>query len=417
MRIISKTTLYFLVIAVVVFTIGGFITFNLIRSEVDQETDFFLRSALINIENQIKNGVNSDELNSERVQIKKVDRGPATEPVFSDTLAMHQFLKRLESHRKLTVTKEIDSQFYHISIFDILFEQDDIFESVLRIIIWLFSLLALAVILGSLIINRQILKPFKKTLERISTFRIKGDRLDLPNTRTREFTQLNRFINNMTVQAQKDYQILKKFSEDASHEIQTPLAIAQGKLELLANENELTQEQSRLIETAQNALTKLSKIGTSLTLLSKIENREFSTENFSDLSKMVEETVDNFTELSSIRGIELKSNIQPDISVRMNPRLGEILLNNLMSNALKHNSEGGYIHVDLSEEKLEITNSGAPPPGPTEEMFNRFVKDPNKQESSGLGLAIVKEICDYHGMGIDYSYNGEHRLVLNLNRG
>ena len=415
MRIITKTTLYFLVIAIVVFTVGGFITFNLIRNEVDKETDFFLREALVNLEHQIKNGATPDQLNSERVTIIKEDNGLETEVVFSDTLAMHQFLKRLEPHRKLTVTKEIDGQFYRINMIDILFEQDDIFESVVQIITRLFSLLALAIILGSLIINRGILKPFKKTLEKISSFRIKDEQLDLPDTRIKEFTQLNRFINNMAKQAQKDYQILKKFSEDASHEIQTPLAIAQGKLELLANESDLTREQSRLIETAQRALVKLSKIGTSLTLLSKIENREFNRDVVSDFSILVKETVDNFTELSSIRGIRLQAAIQPDISSRIHPRLGEILLNNLMSNALRHNSDGGYINVELLNEKLVITNSGAPPPGPPEKMFNRFVKDPTNQESSGLGLAIVKEICDYHGMEIEYTFNGEHRFSLTLN--
>ncbi|NND34272.1 MAG: HAMP domain-containing histidine kinase, partial [Saprospiraceae bacterium] len=174
----------------------------------------------------------------------------------------------------------------------------------------------------------------------------------------------------------------------------------------------LTEEQFRLVTSAQRSLKKLSQLGQSLSLLTKIENREFTRGEKIDMSELVNEALQNFKELFEIKGLSVTANIKEKILRDLNPHLGTILINNLMHNALRHNIEGGRIEVILDDKHLEINNTGAVPRTPTERMFDRFEKNDPQSDSSGLGLAIVKEICDFHSMKIDYTYDHEHQINI-----
>ncbi len=418
MKLVNKITLYYLGIAIIVFSIGGVITYDLISEEISKETDYYMARSLETIEKRLARAVDRgwdiSRYNSNQLQIKPLAEGPASEKItFSDTVAMHPHLNQLETMRKLQVIREVEGKFFEISMIDVIVEDSDIYESVVKIITRLFALLALALIIGSILVARGLLKPFKETLTEVQNFNVQDNKeLALPKTRTKEFSQLNEFLNQMTSKAQHEYQALKKFSEDASHEIQTPLAIARGKLELLIDSGDLKEDQYKLISGAQAALAKLSQLGRSLTLLTKIENEEFSKEQPTNLSKMIAESVDYFRELCTMKNLDLQEEIEKDVKIPLNTQLGSILLNNLLHNAIKHNFEGGYVRVKLDHQGLQINNSGLPPSSPIDRLFNRFEKGSDNGDSSGLGLAIVKEICDYHRMGIHYTYENDHQIRI-----
>jgi signal transduction histidine kinase len=417
MNLTVKTILYYLVIATVVFSIGGVVTYRSISEEIAKETDYYLANSLKIIEYRLQRAVErgyslEQRFNTNQLQVRELDFIPLdTTPHFSDTLAMHPHLNQLEMMRKLNVTKNVAGKFFEIIMIDVIIEDSDIYESVVQIITKLFALFTLVMIVGTFLMSRNLLGPFKGTLKRIRNFKVQDPSpLQLPHTSTSEFRQLNQILIEMAGRAQNEYQVLKKFSENASHEMQTPLAIASGKLDLLTDSDSLTEEQFRLVTSAQKSLKKLSQLGQSLSLLSKIENKEFAVGEETDLSEMLSETLENFNEFFEMKALKLSHDIKPGVKANLNTHLGSILLNNLINNSIKHNIEGGSVDIALDDHHLQIKNTGIKPTVPPEQLFNRFEKNGSVSDSSGLGLAIVKEICDLHSIKINYAYLNGHQI-------
>jgi signal transduction histidine kinase len=213
----------------------------------------------------------------------------------------------------------------------------------------------------------------------------------------------------MTEKAREDYQSLKEFTENASHELQTPTAIIRGKLDLLM-ESDIRDEQAILIAEMQNALERLSRIHSSLTLLTKLENKEYSAKEPVCISNLARETLASFDELIQMKSLVLETHIEKAVYIPIHLSLADLLLTNLISNAIRHNAapadNKGVIRVDLSKEGLVVVNTGRAPSVPTEELFERFIKGNTGSDSIGIGLAIVRQICDLSEFDIVYQYSG-----------
>lgn len=418
MNLTFKTILYYLVIAILVFSAGGVVAYRLISEEIAAETDYYMSHSLDIIEYRLKRAVErgyslENRFNTNQLKVSELAVAPLDTNIhFSDTLAMHPHLNQLEMMRKLQVNRQIAGKYFEITMMDVIIEDSDIYESVVKIIVRLFALFTLVMIIGTFLMSHSLLKPFKETLNRIRKFNVQDPSpIQLPRTSTSEFKQLNIILSEMSGRAQKEYQALKKFSENASHEMQTPLAIASGKLDLLTD-SDLSEEQFSLVTSAQQSLKRLSQLGQSLSLLTKIENNEFTISEKTDFSEMVEDGLNNFKEFFEMKGLDLKTNIKKGVKIDLNAHLGAILLNNLINNSIKHNIEGGSVEVHLDEHHLRFRNTGAKPTMPTNQLFNRFEKNGTNSDSSGLGLAIVKEICDYHSIKIDYTYDDKHQIDI-----
>ncbi len=420
MKLLVKTTLYYLLLTLAVFGVGGWITYDVFKKEVDLELDRYLLRELWKVEGAIESGIPISSLINENIQICNKDKELVSEskPVFLDTLVYHTFLKRMEPNRKITATKKIGDKYYHISLFDVIVEADDIYDGVVRSLTRIYALLALVVALFSFIFSQKLLQPFEDTLRKIRAFRLRDPHpIEFVPTHTREFNNLNNFLQEMTEKMRLDYLNLKEYNENASHEMQTPLAIAKGKLELLLAENDLNPQQAQLIGSAYLAIDKLSKLGRSLNLLSKIQNREFSETKRIDFSQRVEQNLIDFRELIEMKQIQLRTHINESVGVLMPPELADMLLTNLLQNALRHNYEGGKIEVSLDEKEFSIRNTGPAPTMEPEHFFERFKKSNPSNESIGLGLSIVKKICEVCHFDIQYTYTADEfhevRLILN----
>jgi signal transduction histidine kinase len=280
---------------------------------------------------------------------------------------------------------------------------------------WILVLLLILVGISGKLIPKYILDPFKHTLRVIQTFDLKQkQRIRLPHTRTHEFKELNRFLEKMTDKALEDYRLLKEFTENASHELQTPTAILRGKLELLT-ESDIRDEQAKLIEEMYNALEKLSRIHSSLTQLTRIDNYEYEQKESICFSKIARETLASLDELIQMKGLGLRAQIEENIYVPIPQPLAELMLNNLLSNSIRHNVQGGNITVVLNKSGLLVANTGKAPLAPTSELFQRFKKGDQSGDSVGIGLAIVKQICDLNGFAIIYEYaRGRHFLAISF---
>lgn len=414
MKIITRLTLYYLAITLVVLLVGGVIVYNNVQEEVDKEVALELRAWLDNAAHRIEKGTPIHKLNNDPVEIKTISaEAPGIPFRVYDTLAMHRQLQRMERHIKAEASYQINGQHYLITAYDVLVEGDDIVDAITKSAVRIVAMLLLFVTISSMLISRRILLPFQKTLKAIRTFNLRKQKgITLPDTTTHEFRQLNSFLAEMTAKAQEDYRSLKEFSENASHEMQTPLSIIRGKLELLAETDDKT-EQVKLITAAHDAVEKLSRTNQSLTLLTKLSNKEFDVTESIDLSRTVEEAVSIFEDLIDLKHLRLSTDITKGVKLKFNPVLADLLLTNLLSNAIRHNTENGTIQIILTNPRLLIKNTGPAPGGPTEQMFQRFKKGKQSKDSVGLGLAIVKQICDISGAQVHYAFdNPWHSLSV-----
>lgn len=322
---------------------------------------------------------------------------------------------------KLVVTSfyTIDGRHYRISTYSFIPSFFQMLPSVVNSFKWILLVLLILVVISGGLISKYILAPFKRTMRVIGAFDLKQKaQLRLPGTQTSEFRELNQFLRKMTDKAREDYQSLKEFTENASHELQTPTAIIRGKLDLLM-ESDIRDEQAILIAEMQNALERLSRIHSSLTLLTKLENQEYQPGEPVRISHLTQETLAAFGELIEMKSLVLDSHIEKDVYILMHASLADLLLTNLISNAIRHNNVPprgggkGFIGVQLTKEGLVIVNTGVEPRVPTQELFERFKKGNSGSDSIGIGLAIVRQICELSHFDIVYQYaEGMHRVAV-----
>lgn len=418
MKLLNKITLVYLLSTLIVFAIGGVILFDIFKQEIASEEKRHLFEQMKIIRRSIQEGNAISALRNEKIGIDSLGHVNMDERNnYSDTLVWHPWLKRLEPNLKLTAWTKIDSVFYKITLHDIVVESDDIYDGVKKSLARTYLLLLVVIVLLNLLIYIWLFKPFNLTLQKIKDFNLRdGGALDLPYSSTKEFAKLNEFIERMAEKVRKDYQTLKEFTENASHEMQTPLAIAKGKLELLIESDELNSDHLELISAAHNSIAKLSKLGSSLSLLTKIENSEFNSTEEIDLSKELKQKLFDFKELLDLKNICLEQSIEDNIQLNIHPHLADIMLTNLFQNAIRHNLKSGTIWVDLDHLGFTIKNTGKDPEVDPNQLFDRFKKGNQSTDSIGLGLAIIKKICEANDLRIDYIYdNSIHTIKIYFN--
>lgn len=269
------------------------------------------------------------------------------------------------------------------------------------------TVLGIAVVITVRFITQRLWQPFEQTLTAIEGFSLEsGTRPELPRCRTREFDRLNATLNRLTANSLKSYRLQKEFTENASHELQTPLAIFQSKLDLLLQQPELTEAQAAIIQDLYQMNARLSRLSRNLLWLAKIENNQFRRTEPIDLGAVLDQLR---PALESMAGdLKLHFTLPPSgVPLTANRALLESLVNNLMVNAIRHNRPDGSITIAADRESLTVTNTSTEEALDPATLFSRFHHTGTNQAGNGLGLAIVKAVCDYHGWTITYHYDAE----------
>ncbi len=288
---------------------------------------------------------------------------------------------------------------------------EDIIELALKITFVIVILLLVSLYAINRFALNRLWRPFYHTLQQLQKFNITGKSAIQPeHTGITEFNQLNEAVSAMTQKAVNDYNEIKSFTENASHEIQTPLAIISSKLELL-NQTNLDEKQAGYISVIADTANRLSKLNQSLILLTKIDNRQFAGSKDIKLANVIALHLNNFDELLNAKNITLIKDVSSAVEVRMNENLADVLVLNLLTNAIRHNIENGIIDIELKNETLKISNTGAPPKDDTHSYFERFKKGSAVADSLGLGLSIVKKICDAYHFRIQYKFSDERHTI------
>jgi signal transduction histidine kinase len=301
---------------------------------------------------------------------------------------------------------------YSITILMTLSEEQELLKDIsLYRFFLLFSLLLISILFNYLIAKR-LWKPFYVSVNKASRYDIQSDKpLELPVTDIEEFIQLNEVFENMTNKMRIDYLNLKEFSENASHEIQTPLAVIRSKTDLLMQQRNLNKESLSLIKSINESTTKLLKLNLGLLLISKIENQIFHEKKIISLKQIIVNGLDNYKEILELKKINVSLDANDDALVEMNEVLADIMISNLLSNAVRFNIDGGFIKCHIDKTFLILSNTGLASTINTEDLFKRFHKNSNNPQSVGLGLSIVKKITETYGMQINYFCNNTTHLI------
>lgn len=412
MKLLTKININFLVIISTLCVLTTVIGYFIIKQSFNSE----IREDILETESYILN------------QIKMKENLPSLYPKYEtfivkgDTKKGYSNFKKiflediaddneLEPYLEYTAFHKINGLNYKVVIREAFVENE---ELILTISLPLLLLL-ISVFVISYFINRKLQKKlwrdFQANLKSINNFSFSNNKsLKLIDTNIHEFDELNDKITKLADKLINDYNSLKSFTENASHELQTPISIILVNLEEILQKPELNESTFKSIVEVQKILRRLSALNKTLLKLAKLENYQYNHNEHINITLLVKNKIEEYDLLIKHKKLKVQNKIKHDFICSMDTELAETLINNLFLNSINHNTNGGEINIINSKNELKICNSGLENNLTNNTIFDRFTKHNSK--SFGLGLAIVKQICNLHNLSISYSKSNYHCFVI-----
>ena len=412
MKLTTKTGLSFISLSAIFFLFGSVFMYYAVRVILAED----LSSRLYQMQNDFIENLNEENdinlLKSKHVFINQTNKNSITN--FSDTVLIEY--DQYVLYRKINFYHNFKNYNYKIEILQSQAQTD--------LLIWRIVILNVALAMSFFLIIfflnhlsvKRGLRIFYKTVSKLENYNIgKPELISFENSEIDELNKLTDVFKKMTLKISNDYKEQKEYTENVSHEIQTPLAIISSKADELLQSENLKKTELEQLEIIMNTTTRLAKINQALILLTKIDNRFYTNEESIPLLKLINEKLNFFEDLLAEKKIEVKLDIHSSYNLQMNSYLADTLFLNLIKNAIMHNIENGKIIIKLNSSSLSILNTG-PALNIVGDIFKRFVRSENK-DSLGIGLSIVKKICSYYSISIGYNFNNLHEFIMNLQDG
>ncbi|MGN6647344.1 MAG: sensor histidine kinase [Cytophaga sp.] len=413
MKLHNYTLLYISVALFFIISIWAAIFYVEMLDEVYDSIDDNLKNHKLLIvqkaaqDSTILEKVHFDESN---YSIHKITSGPThkIKDVYKDTLMYMQHEDDLEPVRLLKTVFTLNKHdYYELRIISSTVEEDDLIEDLFYSLVWLYAVLLISVFLVNTFLLKKIWRPFYQLIHQLEHFSLSSTAYVPVKTNVDEFKLLNTTVDSLLKKNAELFISQKQFIENAAHELQTPLAISINKLELLTEKNNLTEAELYTLASVIENLQRLTRLNKSLLLLSKIENKQFYQEAIVSLSSICRRLHDDLSDLATYKNVAVEFENAGELTVKMNKDLADMLLSNLVKNAVTHTPAGGLVHIRCDKQTLIIENSGTKALDP-QQIFKRFYKNSGETHSTGLGLAIVKAITDKYGFALSYSFDGKH---------
>jgi len=294
-----------------------------------------------------------------------------------------------------------------------LVETEDLMKSVALLFFVIISLLLIGLYIITKRLSLNLWKPFYETLQQIEQFEIdKNNQPKLKETRIEEFNRLNQSIEKLIDRNTSIYHSQREFIENAAHELQTPLAVFQAKIDTLIQSAEFSEEQYKMLSSLNDSVSRLNRLNKNLLLLSKMENDSFNEKQTINLNEAIKKNFDFFAEQAKSKNLTIKTELKETVALKSNPVLTEILISNLFLNSIRHNVSDGQVLVTLSNHSLTFSNTGQPQALVSDKLFNRFSKSNPSEQGNGLGLAIIKKIAELNNWKISYSFSNNFHSFL-----
>lgn len=405
MKLFSTYNRVLLITSVIGLLIIGYLFYNTLGNYLNKQIDNYLVEELLEVKDYTRNKSNYpahvvfEDLVIKYHKISKI----ATKRHFGDTVFFNPKKGFKESGRYLEEDLTLGGKNYNVTIIASKIAHIDQAQSIFLVII--LPVLGLLIII--LLVNRYMIKriwlPFRQILLNLKSFNLNhGGNFEKVDTSILEFKELNDAIVDISQRVKSDYKEIKLFTENASHEMMTPIAVINSKLDMMLQSTNLSEEESKNLIDLYSATAKLTKLNQSLLLLVKIDNNLLKDKEEVNLKKLIEEKLAYFQEFIQQKNINIQLNLN-DKHLLMSRYLADILLDNLIGNAIRHNKINGLINIELSVKKLAISNTSEACALDASVAFERFYKSPSS-EGMGLGLAIVKQTAELHQFKIVYNH-------------
>lgn len=417
MRLLTKTTIYIATLSLFLFFIMGVIFFQVLKNMSLSDLDHELNALKEVVDDYLDR--NSAQIPSgipgiDTLVVRVVTASASFESRMGDTLMFDAESEQFRTYRYLHYLKHFQGVPHEIKLYKSTTPTDQLVEKVTLMM----TIMVILFIGGIFVLNRlmfaSLWKDFFRALEKLKQFDTVKEPLRLEEPDIEEFRELFQVLERMTRRLSEDYRELKEYTDHTTHELQTPLAIIKTKTELLMQSEKLGPDEMQLIHAINASTDQLSRLNSTLALITRIENRQYPSREEIRLSSLVDEHLEMMQELISLRGISVKWAIpEKEAMVHMDRGLANIMITNLLKNAIVHNREQGTIEIRLTDQQFVISNEGPPLTFNQESLFKRFVRDTKKSGTFGLGLSLVKKICDTYGYEIRYRFvNGLHEFSI-----
>lgn len=418
MKLLVKTNRIYLAFSLVIYLLTAFAFYQIIRLLIYDEVESRLQVERRDFEAYVRihNAWSSSPYFVEnKIEVVPLSHKPESlQESLTDTLIENRYDKELVPFRQLTFYVPIRGIMHRISIRKSLIQTYRLIEVISVTMAIFLGILLLGTFWFQGKLSGRLWLPFYETLSRIKVFNLNsGNSLKLSHSEITEFNELNEVLKKMADKMQQDYRSLKEFTENASHEMQTPLALINAKVEQLIQSEKLTESQTNWIETIYQASRRMARLNQGLLLLAKIENHQFQHSQQVNLSQLLVEKLGDMDDVLSFKQIDVCIQADAPFDVELPVALADSLVMNLVNNAIKHNQPGGRISLQSTSAHLCLSNTGAKLISDPQRLFERFKKEGTGPDSVGLGLSIVKQICDSYGLKITYQENkGQHSFCL-----
>jgi len=343
MRLLTKTSLLIITVSIFIFLIGNIVFFNVSKQMINNHVDTDLIYQMHRTIKEIKT-IDSDAfLNrfSDDVVIKTIEFSAIKNPAFSDTVLFSSIQKKFIPNRALTFTFPHENKNYQIVIYKSLLSSDKLIERITISSIIMFLTFAIVIYIMNQFIFGSVWSNFFSNLKKVENYDIKGRvKLELEASEIDEFSKLNTVLIQMVNRIQGDFENLKELTANTSHEIQTPLAIIKSKAEILLQSQNINEDELNIIASILSTTERLSKLNQSLLLMTKIENDQYCESVTVNLTKVIVKLISNFEMIFQAGKFQVKAE-QENLSILANSVLIEVLISNLLKNAITHGKKGG----------------------------------------------------------------------------
>ncbi|CAA9202664.1 sensor histidine kinase [Flavobacterium collinsii] len=406
-KLLNKTTNSFLTCAILILLIAAPLFYYISQQLYIYETDevlHFHKGAFVKESHKDFTQKDIDLWNKYNHDVMIVpDMGVSSDSIVGKML-YDPIAKEKEPFRVLYAPVTINGKRYTYTEKINLLEMEGMVFSIAIMFLFIIVVLMIGIIWISKTTAAKVWSPFYNTLNQIQDFEI--DKNKPPHfipTDIDEFDRLNKSLERLMDKNTAIYKNQREFVENAAHELQTPLALFQTKIDTLT-QLDLTKEQSDLVASLNSDVSRLNKLNKNLLLLSKIDNECFLEKNTIILNDYLKKHLSFFTEQANAKNLIIKTELTTTLTITGNQALTEVLINNLFLNAIRHNEKNGKIIITTLENELIFRNSGQTTPLQSEKLFNRFSKSNPSSQGNGLGLAIVKRITELNHWEINYSF-------------
>ena len=411
MKLLTRTSLNFISVCTVFFLLGSIVMYFSIKNIIQND----LESNLIQQKKKFISSLEKDKIHELKSDLVFISKGEGFQDLtFNDTVLIIDNQYVLFKNMQFSCIKEGIN--YRVNILKSQSQSDILIMKLVIVNIGFAMLFFLIVFYVNRHSIRSALKVFYSTINKLEGFQLnKPTPLKLDNAEVYEIKKLNNVFEKMSTQIKNDFDLQKEYTENVTHELQTPLSVISTKVDELMQSDNLNKEQMEQLAVLMETTNRLSKINKSLIFLTKIDNRFYSDKKKILINNLIDDKLCLFADIIDQRNIKIELDYKQDVYVEIDPNLAETILINLIKNAIIHNYNDGYIKISLVDNSLIISNSGDVPNFDKSNIFNRFTRNSVNSKSLGIGLSIVKRICDLYNFNIKYDYKDEHCFIINFN--